>query len=158
MSSVLPLALGIVAASERLLLSAGRSADKNSSGALFAIRPAIETQDAEPYFPRSANSVVIPVDVLQNITPADAATAPLSAAAVYSAVASSADQSGQAAVANVNAAAAEASLPPLMSGNMVESSQAAYAYAQMMQAWQETKSPRPAAVRLLSKSKPRERR
>ncbi len=157
MSSVLPLASGIVAASERSLLSLGRAEDKNSSGAVFAIRPAIATQDAEPDIPRSAEPVVIPVDVLQSIVLADAPTAPLSAAAVYSAVAASVDQGASAAAASVNAVA-ETILAPLAVDNLAAWSQAAYAYAQMMQAWQETKGPRPAVARALPKSKARERR
>jgi len=156
MSSILPLASGIVAASERSLLSLGRAEDKNSSGAVFAIRPTIASQDADPYVPRYADPVVLPVDILQNIARAHAA-APLDAAAMYSDVASSVDQGAQVAAANVNAAAAE-TIPPLMTDNMLASSQAAYAYAQIMQAWLETKPPRPVVARPAPKSKAREQR
>jgi len=158
MSSILPLASGIVAASERSLLSLGRAEDKNSSGAAFAIRPAIASQDADPYVPRYAEPVVVPVDILQSIALADAAAPPPGAAALYSAVAASVEQSAQVAATNVNAAAAATIPPPLMSGNMPASSQAAYAYAQMMQAWLETRSPRPVAPRPAPKSKTREQR
>jgi hypothetical protein len=154
MSSVLPLASGIVA-SERVLVSAGRAEDKNSSGAAFAVRPAVATQDAQPDFPREP--VVIPVDVLQSMALVDTPTAPPSAAAVYSAVAASVDQGAQAAAAGVNAVA-ETILAPLAVDNLAAWSQAAYAYAQTMQAWQETKCPRPAVARALPKSKARERR
>jgi len=158
MSSILPLASGIVAASERSLLSLGRAEDKNSSGAVFAIRPAIASQDADPYVPRPADPVVIPVDILQNSAVADVTAPPLTAAALYSAVASAVDQSAQVAATNLNPAAAATVLPPLMSGNMLASSQAAYAYAQMMQAWLETRSPRPVAARPAPKSKAREQK
>lgn len=157
MSSILPLASGIVAASERSLLLLGRTEDKNSSGAAFAIRPAVESQDADPYSARFADPVVLPVDLLQNIALAHAAAPPSDAAALYSAVASSVDQSGQIAAANVNAAAAETMLPPLTGDSMLASSQAAYAYAQIMQAWLETRIPRPIAPRTLPKTKTRER-
>jgi len=147
MSSILPLASGIVAASERSLLALGRAEDRNSSGAAFAIRPAIEAQDADPYISRPAEPVAIPVDILQNSTLADITAASLTAAAMYSAVAASVDQNTQVAATNVNPAPAETIVPPLMSSTILASAQAAYAYAQMMQAWLETRSPRPAGVR-----------
>jgi hypothetical protein len=152
MSSVLPLAAGIVAASERSLLTLGRAADKNSSGAVFAVRPPLETQDAEPDFPRSADAVVIPIEVVQEIT-AEAATAPQDAAAAYSAVAAAVGQLDQAAQTAPNVNAMAEAVPPPLAANVVASSQAAYAYAQMMQGWMETKPPRPAAQRRPSRPK-----
>jgi len=149
MSSVLPLAAGIVAASERSLLTLGRAADKNSSGAVFAVRPPLATQDAEPDVPRSADAVVIPVEVAAKITAAGEPAAPQSAAAAYSAVAAAVGQvtqAAQAAAPNANAAA-EAVPPPLAVANAVASSQAACAYAQMMQGWLETRPPRTAPAR-----------
>lgn len=146
MSSVLPLAAGIVAASERSLLTLGRSVDRNSSGAAFAVRPVLEAQDAEPDVPRPAGPVVLPVDVVQHVTPAEFTAVPPNAAAVYAAVAAAAGQTAQAAPPNADVDA-EAFPPPIAVDNAVASSQAAYAYAQMMQGWMESKPPRPAPAR-----------
>ena len=146
MSSVLPLAAGIVAASERSLLMLGRATDKNSSGAVFAVRPTLKAQDAAPDVPRQAGPLVLPVDLVQTATLAELVPAPPNAAAVYAAAAAAAGQIAQAAPPNVDAAAA-AIPPPFAVGNIVGSSQAAYAYAQMMQGWLESKPPRTAPAR-----------
>ena len=119
MSSVLPLASGI---SNGRLPSAGGVADKNSSGAAFAVKPASAPQDANPDASQPSQAVVVAVNADET---------PPSPLVTYSAAAILADQSLRAAVANASAAAETAA--PLLASDVVAPSQAAYAYAQMMQ-------------------------
>jgi hypothetical protein len=140
MSSVLPLASGI---SNGRLPSAGGVADKNSSGAAFAVKPASAPQDANPDASQPSQPVVVAVNADET---------PPSPLVTYSAAAILADQSARAAVANATAAA-ETAAPLLASDDVVAPSQAAYAYAQMMQAWLESRTPRPAPALRATKSK-----
>ncbi len=158
MSSVLPLAASyIVASAERVLLSVGRTADENSSGAPSGARPANATQGA-PFAALLPGdpAVVVVVDRVNDLAPAGA-TRPLSVALVANA-APALSAPPDMPIPSPASAAAAALLPPLAGDTVVAPSQAAYAYAQMMQVWLESRNPRSVAARLAPKAKPREPR
>jgi hypothetical protein len=112
----------IVTPTERLL-SVGRIADDNPGD---AVRPATEAQDPDSDTPPPTDEIVIT---------ADAAEAAIAAA--------EADH-----VAPPNVDVADDAIPLAPSNYTgTPASQAAYAYAQTMQAWLESKNPRPAARR-----------
>jgi hypothetical protein len=112
----------IVTPTERLL-AVGRIADDASGD---AIRPATAAQDPDSDTPPPTDEVVIT---------AEAAEAAIAAA-----------EADPAALPNIDAADAAIPLAPA-NYNGTPASQAAYAYAQTMQAWLESKNPRPAARR-----------
>jgi hypothetical protein len=158
MSSVLPLTASyIVASTERVLLSVGRTANQDGGGTTFAAQLANAAQGPERVAPAPADSVVVIIDRLNDLTPV-ATTRPLSdpLAAAAGAGISAADSVPLASPA-VDAAAA-AFVAPLAGDAMVAPSEAAYAYAQMMQVWLENRAPRQVTARPAQKSKPREQR
>ena len=155
MSSVLPLAASLlVASTERLLLSVGRNTGEDSSG--LASRPAGATQAVQRDVPLPGDPAVIVGDAVNGL--ASPANQTLAASFVtYSAAAISEVHDAQSGSLATSAAAA-AMLPLLAGDTIVAPSQAAYTYAQMMQVWLESKSPRFVAARPPPKSKTREKR
>ncbi|HEY5063716.1 MAG TPA: hypothetical protein VIJ04_02635 [Xanthobacteraceae bacterium] len=155
MSSVLPLAASLlVASTERLLLSVGRNTGEDSSG--LASRPAGATQAVQRDVPLPGDPAVIVGDAVNELAPAANRT-PTVSLVTYSAAATSEAHDAQFGSPAANAAAA-AILPLLAGDTIVAPSQAAYRYAQMMQVWLESKSPRSVAARPTPKSKAREKR
>ncbi len=155
MSSVLPLAASLlVASTERLLLSVGRNTGEDLSG--LASRPASATQAVQRDVTLPGDPAVIVVDAVNGLAPAANQT-PTVSLVTYSAAAISEVHDAQFASPAANAAAA-ATLPLLAGDTIVAPSQAAYTYAQMMQVWLESKSPRSVAARPTPKSKAREKR
>ena len=155
MSSVLPLAASLlVAATERLSLSVGRNTGEDLSG--LAARPANAAQTVQRDVTLPGDPAVIVVDAVNGL--ASPANQTLAASFVtYSAAAISEVHDAQFGSPAANAAAA-ATLPLLAGDTIVAPSQAAYTYAQMMQVWLESKSPRSVAARPTPKSKAREKR
>ena len=157
MSSVLSLAASyIVASSERVLLSVGRDTDESAGAARFAPRPARAAQTVERAAPPANDSFVVIIDRVNDQAPVAATRALPDAVAAAAVAATSAAPPTSAAAAAVDAAAAGV-LPLLAAETIVAPSQAAYAYAQMMQVWLETKGPRQITARA-PKAKARERR
>ena len=157
MSSVLPLAASyIVASAERVLLSAGGTANQNGGGTTFAAQLANAAQGAERAAPAPNDSVVVIIDKVNDLTPV-AGTRPLSDPLVAAITGSSTPDSAPVASAAADAAAA-ALVSPLAGETMVAPSEAAYAYAQMMQVWLESRSPREVTARPAPKSKARQQR
>jgi hypothetical protein len=155
MSSVLPLAASLlVASTERLLLTVGRNTGEDSSG--LASRPASATQAVQRDVALPGDPAVIVVDAVNELAPAANQT-PTVSLVTYSAAATSEVHDAQFASPATNAVAA-ATLPLLAGDTIVAPSQAAYTYAQMMQVWLESKSPRPVAARPTPQSKAREKR
>lgn len=155
MSSVLPLAASLlVASTERVLLSVGRNTGEDSSG--LASRPASATQALQRDVTLPGDPAVIVGDAVNELAPATNRT-PTVSLVTYSAAATSEVHDAQFASPVANAAAA-ATLPLLVGDTIVAPSQAAYTYAQMMQVWLESKSPRSVAARPTPKSKAPEKR
>jgi hypothetical protein len=124
----------IVAPTERLL-GVGKIAEDNSGD---AVRPAAEAQDPDSDVPPPADEVVITADAI-DAAAADALLDPNA-------------QAAQVASQILDAVSETIPLAPA-AFNGTPASQAAYAYAQTMQAWLESKNPRPAAVRRPTKPK-----
>ncbi|MGB6535295.1 MAG: hypothetical protein WBF58_04960 [Xanthobacteraceae bacterium] len=112
---------------ERRLLSAGGVADDNSSA--FAVKPISAAQDPEPDAPPPDDPVVITVDATRVVEAA---------------------QIAQATSPDVDAENGTIS-STLPDNNVARASQAARAYAQVMQAWLQAKASRPASVRCPTK-------
>jgi hypothetical protein len=122
------------------LRAVGRNADDNSSGAAFAVKPAASAQDPESDTSPPADEVIFTADAMD----AAAAHELPDPAAAYSAKVAAA-QAAQTASPDSDAVS-ETILPAPAAYNGSPASQAAYAYAQTMQAWLHNKNPRPAAV------------
>ena len=121
-------------------LPVGRITADNSSDAPFAVQPAANPQDADPDASQPTDPVAITIDA----TRVAATNAQPEPAAGYAAALSAA----HAAALPPRAEAVNAAIPlALASYNGTAASLAAYAYAQMRQAWLESKSPRPAPAR-----------
>jgi hypothetical protein len=106
---------------ERRLRSVGRVADDNSSSA-FAVKPASAAQDPEADASPPDDPVVIAVDATRAVEAAQPAQ-----------------------VTSPDASAADEAIPPALTAyNVAQTSQAARAYAQVMQAWLASKRSRPA--------------
>ncbi len=158
MSSVLPLAASyIVASAERVLLSVGRTANQDGVGTPFAAQVANAAQGPERVVPAPNNTVVVIIDRLNDLAPV-AATRPLSDPLVAAATAGNSPADSAPPISPAADAAAAALVAPLAGDAMVAPSEAAYAYAQMMQVWLESRSPRQVVARRTPKSKPREPR
>jgi hypothetical protein len=123
MSSVSSSAASRIVTPTERLLSVGRIADDNPGD---AVRPATEAQDPDSDTPPPTDEVVIT---------AEAAEAAISAA-----------EADPVASPNLDVVGATIPLVPA-SYNGTPASQAAYAYAQTMQAWLESKAPRPVVRR-----------
>jgi hypothetical protein len=148
MSSIRAIAAsGNVAATTRPRPAGGLAHD-NSGSAEFAVKPALAGQDPEPDASPAGDPVVITVDSGRT-----AADAPPNPAKAYAAAALTAG------VPPSDADAADEIIPlPPAVYNGTPASQAASAYAQMMQAWLDAKTSRSSAARPVPKSKARERR
>lgn len=136
----------LVGTSDRRLLAVGRNADSNSSGAVFAVKPANTAQDPESDVPPPTDEVVISVSA----STAAATDAPPDAAGPYAEAALAAVKAAR---AGSPASAASETIPPAPPAyNASPAAQAAHAYAQTMQAWLESKNPRPAPSRRPAKA------
>ena len=155
MSSVLSLAASLIVAScERPLLSVGGNTDAGANGPVSAARPAVAPRRPEPDAPPPRESVVVVVDGTNELAPVAAIRArPQLSVAVPVMIAAANDTPMLSPAAN-----AAVDVLPLAAETIVAPSQAAYAYAQMMQAWLETRSPRPVAARPGRTAKARGRR
>lgn len=141
MSSVSsPAALRAVGTADRLLHPLGRRADDDSSGAAFAVKPAIASQDPEPDAPAPIDEVIVTVDADGAAADASLQAAETAAAALATAEAVQSELPG---IDAANETIAPA--PTTYSGT--PAAQAAYAYAQTMQAWLDAKTPRVLAAR-----------
>ncbi len=145
MSSVSSSAASRVVTPTERLLSVGKIADDPGN----AVRPATEAQDPDDDTPPATDEVVITAEAAEA-----AALVPELAVAT---AAISAAQDDEAASPNVDVADEMIPLVPA-AYNGSPASQAAYAYAQTMQAWLESKNPRPASVRRPAKPKADTRR
>jgi hypothetical protein len=156
MSSVLPLAASpIVASTERVLLSVGRNAEANFGSPVFAARPADPSQVSEFAALLPSDPAAAVVGGANTLAPAAANSLP-SGPFVAAAVPVFAVHDAQIALPAADALAT--AVLPLAAESVVAPSQAAYAYAQMMQVWLESRTPRLIAARPVPKSKARERR
>jgi len=140
MSSVSSSGASRIVAAERPL-PVGRITADNSGSAPFAVQPMANPQDADPDASQPTDPVVITIDATRVVPPEGQPDA----AAVRTAAALSA---AHAAEVPLSAEGASEAIPlALASYNGTAASLAAYAYAQMRQAWLESKSPRPAPAR-----------
>lgn len=137
----------IVGAAERLR-AVGRNADDNSGDATFAVKPANAAQDPESEASPPADEVVLTADAADVV----AAEVLPDTMAAYAAAATLAADDDKAVAPNLDVADEMIPLVPAIY-NGTPASQAAYAYAQTMQAWLESKNPRPAAPRRPTKPK-----